>query len=286
MKLSSLLVCGLFLSFSAQSAVFNGDDRLERYQIKDSLVLNSAISSAALVPKVNIKIDKNEVIEVSKRTLNSTYGFCSDANFSDQLMLANCSAALIGEDLILTAGHCLDDKMDFGCDDYHVVFDYARIGNQKVKLRKENIYNCKEVIHYEFDFMSGSWIDLAIIKLDRKVRDREPIKVETRKIEVGEELFMIGHPLGLPQKVSKEGVVTRNDRNSDSFEHNLDTFSCNSGGPVFSKKTGNIIGVLVRGSGANFEKRGNCQDWYKAKSNDFSESNDLISLESVLRNIL
>lgn len=275
----------IFITHSAIAGVFGVDDRIDRYQIKDSTVLNAAISSAALVPKVNLSIEGDKVKYIDRK-LGKDFGFCSESKFSSNSAIANCSGALIGEDLILTAGHCIDDKMDFGCDDYSVVFDYARTSDSAVVLKKENIYNCKKILHYDFDFFNGTWIDLAVIKLDRKVMDRVPLKVETRKVEVGEEVFMVGHPLGIPQKVSQTGSVTSNTQSKNSYSHNLDTFSCNSGSPVFSKKSGNIIGVLVRGSGPNYVKNGDCYDWYKAKSKDFHETNDLLSIENILWDLL
>ena len=279
------LVIAIFHIQFVMAGVFGIDDRIDRYQITNPLIREAAISSAALIPKTRIDQSQEELV-VMQRSLVSGNGFCTEEKFANHLAIANCSAALIADDLVLTAGHCIDDSMDYGCDDYNIVFDYARTSDKQVKLQKKNIYNCKEIIHYDFDFFNGTWLDLAIIKLDRKVLDRRPLKVESRKMQVGEELFMVGHPLGVSQKVSQTGHVTRIDKNVNSYNHNLDTFSCNSGSPVFSKATGNIVGVLVRGSGPNYVKENGCNKWYQANEEDFHESNDLLSIKDLLRELL
>jgi V8-like Glu-specific endopeptidase len=56
---------------------------------------------------------------------------------------------------------------------------------------------------------------------------------------------VIGHPTGLPTKVSA-GANVRS-VNDVYFVANLDTFGGNSGSAVFNAETGEIEGILVRG---------------------------------------
>jgi V8-like Glu-specific endopeptidase len=63
-----------------------------------------------------------------------------------------------------------------------------------------------------------------------------------------QEVFVIGHPVGLPLKYAGNAKITDNSP-STYFSANLDTFGGNSGSPVFSMVDGKHIveGILVRG---------------------------------------
>jgi V8-like Glu-specific endopeptidase len=66
------------------------------------------------------------------------------------------------------------------------------------------------------------------------------------KINTNAKLVVIGHPSGLPQKVSDDGQILNN-KEEDFFVTNLDTFGGNSGSPVVDLNSGMIEGILVRG---------------------------------------
>jgi V8-like Glu-specific endopeptidase len=201
-------------------------------------------------------------------------GLCEDVRFFEQESLANCSASLISEDLILTAAHCIEEQGADKCGDYHVVFDYA-LGRPVEMFSAEQVYHCKEVLYYRFDSMSDVE-DLAVIRLDRKVPHRTPLRLAEEKPSVKDPVTLLGYPLGLPLKFVDDGEVTDVRPLNLSFRHNLDTFSCNSGGPTLNER-GEVVGVLVRGTSQNMQRRGprQCYDWGVAASKDFAESNTI-----------
>jgi V8-like Glu-specific endopeptidase len=89
--------------------------------------------------------------------------------------------------------------------------------------------------------------DYALIRLDRKVVGRTPLKYrKSGKIAEGQEIVVIGHPTGLPTKVAGGANVRENHRDV-FFNANLDTFGGNSGSAVFNADTGEVEGILVRG---------------------------------------
>jgi len=63
-------------------------------------------------------------------------------------------------------------------------------------------------------------------------------------IGFGTEVYMIGHPSGLPQKVAVNASV-RSLEGAAYFYTSLDAFQGNSGSPVFDRNTGEVIGILV-----------------------------------------
>ena len=118
-------------------------------------------------------------------------------------------------------------------------------GSGKVKIKRGNIFKCKKLIsqrltdaepvyapeeyaayqkcldmyYGEYAYMSCkpptplSWnytneADYALIQLNRRAWFRKPFKVRTEgEIALGTKLVVIGHPLGLPSKVTNNGEV-------------------------------------------------------------------------------
>lgn len=93
----------------------------------------------------------------------------------------------------------------------------------------------------------GKPADWAIVRLDRAVKDRPALAVNTGAgVKKDDEIFMIGHPMGLPAKVAGGEKVLAVDKTA--FHSHLDAYSGNSGSPVFNSKTNLIEGVLYRGA--------------------------------------
>ncbi|MES2528532.1 MAG: serine protease [Bdellovibrionota bacterium] len=264
----------LLLSLPAMAVIHGIDDRHETNDPGISALLSElALSSPMIVEKIRL-VPKGDHFE-AQGTLLSKIGFCPDARYAEQKSVARCSSSLVGEDLILTAGHCVDEDLKKWCSEYSVVFDF-KTGNTK-EIPKENVYHCKEVIYRVFDEPFGE--DLSLIRLSRKVTNRTPIKI-SNSLNVGEKLSMIGYPLGIPQKIVDDGEVTMTGPLKYSFRHTVDSFSCNSGGPLFNTR-GEQVGVLVRGTGQDFSNPENrkCYDWTLGKNSDYTEANSLLHLK-------
>ena len=71
----------------------------------------------------------------------------------------------------------------------------------------------------------------------------------------GTEIYIIGHPFGLPMKVAGNARVESIDDNY--FRASLDAFRGNSGSPVFRADTHAAIGIYVRGE-RSIEVVGGC----------------------------
>lgn len=266
----------LFLITQALAGIFGEDSRVEAYLQSSSAQLLRARATPALVRTEALSLVGDGSYLTKPRT-GADLRLCEDVRFADQPFVANCSASLIAEDLILTAAHCIDISGPTVCGNFKIVFDFAQ-GEDLQRFRADQVYECKKIEHYQFNPRDMKE-DLAVIRLDRAVTDRAPIELDLRVPKTGEELELLGYPLGLPLKLVAEGKVTSLQPDTMAFRHDLDTFSCNSGGPVFSKE-GKQIGVLVRGTTANLRTRAGerCQEWGQAKSTDWAEANTLTHL--------
>jgi V8-like Glu-specific endopeptidase len=265
----------------AHAGIFGADSRVEAYQA-DSEVYQRARATPALI-REEMLVKEGESY-IAKPISLQKMGMCSDTAFGAQKSLANCSASLIAPDIILTAAHCIETQGADKCGNYHIVFDYAE-GESTDRFNKEQVFHCKDVLYYKYDLWNDKE-DLAIIQLDRAVTDRAPIKLSSAGPKVSESVTLLGYPLGIPLKSVDDGVVSLVNAPQLSFRHNLDTFSCNSGGPVFNGE-GEQIGVLVRGTGTNFDTRpgAGCYDWGKSGEKDWAEANSLLHLKAIFKQL-
>lgn len=285
-----ILVFSLVASSQVVAQIFNGDDRMQVDDVVNGEVREVARSVVALVPSEKIK-RKNKMpfrnrYQITATSLAQEYHFCAEAKFNQEQRVANCSGALIGEDLVLTAAHCINENLEQGrmsCSDYHFVFDYkTKRGVMPKSFLEEQVYRCKSLVYHKLDMASGE--DLAIVRLDRKVKGRKVLPVKlSLEAQIGDEIYMLGFPLGIPMKYT-QGHINYFDQKKMSFVHDLDAFSVNSGSPVFNAYH-EIIGVLVRGTGANYSKTQNgCYDWAIARPSDSTEANTLETLLKVFKN--
>lgn len=225
--------------------VYGDDNRKDVYESTDALYRDLASSTAAMIENSNMtQMNLAETVKIVSKTLEQR-GVCSDEKFAKQLTAASCSGFLVGEDLLVTAGHCVESMAD--CQNYSWVFDYAHLTSEvnKHEVDKNNVYKCVSIIERKLDRATRD--DYALVKLDRSVHGKVPLKFRTQgKIADNTQLVVIGHPTGLPTKIADEAFV-RTNRNSYYFVTNLDTFGGNSGSAVFDSKTGEVEGILVRG---------------------------------------
>lgn len=255
-----ILVSSLVLSASvalarvgAAKVVYGEDDRLDVVQVKNKLHAQLSLSTAAMVLSSDIKTSGNSCSLDFNETLETRMNVCPTERFSQQAVGALCSGFLVGSDILVTAGHCLKSLAQMGystpesvCRAFSWVFNYDidRAGrNPLTGLTRADVYKCKSVINAT---LTNSQ-DFAVIKLDRKVTGRQPLKFRTTgKIASGATLVVIGHPSGLPTKVAAGARVLQNSTRT-TFGASLDTFHGNSGSAVFDAKTGLLEGILVQG---------------------------------------
>lgn len=229
---------------ATDKVIYGTDDRKDLFELKNNLYRSLAQATAGMIPVDQVIPQNNGGYKIIGTRLQDD-GICADAKFAKQITAANCSGFLVGEDLLVTAGHCIEELSD--CSRYQWVFNYSIDVSQKQDflVSKDDVYACTEIIERALDRTTMD--DYALVRLERKVLGHIPLKFRTTgKIANNAQLVVIGHPSGLPTKVA-DGAGVRVNSNNFFFQSNLDTFGGNSGSAVFDAKSGLVEGILVRG---------------------------------------
>lgn len=247
MKKILLSVCAFGMLSNAfasnEKVIYGKDNRMDVYETTNATYLELAKSTAAQIPFTSLSMTEGDDVQVVGRTMQSR-NICAKERFSQQITAARCSGFLVGEDLLVTAGHCITNDAD--CANFAWVFDYriTSASQTSVSVKKDDVYKCSKIISRSLDNSTKN--DFALIKLDR-VSNRAPLKFRTEgKVANDAKLLMIGHPTGLPTKI-EDGAQVRNNSNSIYFIANTDSYGGNSGSAVFNLATNEVEGILVRG---------------------------------------
>ena len=235
--------------------IYGNDDRLDINSSPDRLYRHLANSTFALIKKNKLKSirdGRSYTLSEKVKSLKEQMMLCEGEKFAEQPAAAHCSGFLIGPDLVMTAGHCVQDSrgmkpIEEVCSEIFLTLDYKETNPDnpfEIEFPKENVFSCKRVLVNKYE---GRGLDYAIIQLDRKVLTREPLELRTEgKLTLGEDLTIIGYPWGIPGKIADDARVLHND-DDRYFGASLDSFQGNSGSAVFNSKSGLVEGILVRG---------------------------------------
>ncbi len=255
-----IIIFALAMSLQAFSAVFGIDDRVsikpgsQGYELSRSTAI--AVLSSNFEPttpgKIKLLVDKFE------------QWVCPEVRFTKQNSLSYaCTGFLVEPDLIVTAGHCMvntgesQHETELYCKAFSWLFDYNETTHAE-DISADNLYKCKEVIYAVKD-EHAPFRDYALVRLNRTVKGRTPFKINANPVKSTDVFGMIGYPMGLPAKLSKNGRILTNNTNRHSFLTNLDAFEGNSGSGVFNTRN-EIVGILVGGTpSANTLTNGKCE---------------------------
>lgn len=100
----------------------------------------------------------------------------------------------------------------------------------------------------------GGETDIALVRVP-ELAGTKPMKIKRAKAEVGDEVIAFGSPLGLENTVTT-GIISGVDRDfdldpymyEDAYQISAPIAPGNSGGPLVSKETGEVIGINSAGA--------------------------------------
>lgn len=276
-KLMILMMCFQVSGLLAQDenkVIYGDDNRVDVPDYHDGEIRELARSTVALF-RSSAVTSIGELLQVDTETLREDLNVCSGERFREQPASAFCSGFLVAPDKIVTAGHCITSQS--ACNTVRFIFDYAKNeqGSINTTFSADKVYKCSEILGHKLE---STGIDYAIIKLDREVTDRRPLKLSNNQnLSTGDQLFVIGHPSGLPTKIADGANVMSMHTSRGHFKASLDTYGGNSGSAVFNQRTLEVEGILVRGV-KDYVERNNCiRSNYIGQNEGSGESCSLIS---------
>lgn len=229
----------------APMVIYGEDGRIDTFQSKSALHKKLAQGTAAQISNASLKV-RGTTVELLGEPLSSMPGpqnhpLCAKERFHDQPTASECSGFLVADNILVTAGHCMQTAAR--CSGLSWVFNYKVSSSTQtaVSVAANDVYKCKRVIKQALNTNTAT--DFAIIELDRP-NPGKALKLAKVAPTVGTPIFMIGHPSGLPQKITTGAKVIK--VVGSSFRTDLDAFGGNSGSSVFNA-AGEIVGILVNG---------------------------------------
>lgn len=265
----------LLLTPFSEATIYGTDDRKEASDVPAAVTLAPSI---AMMQGDNffLKNESNNTYDLDFPLASdhfSQVGICEDEKFADQKAgYLNCTGFLVAEDVMITAGHCMiyshsplpniviENEKTPMCESFNWLFDYQRTQNKAESITgipADNVYRCEKVIYAELfgypldaqgeillpiDPVLGQ--DFAIIKLDRKVVGRKPLKLSDAPIALMDSVYTIGYPMGLPLKYTGNAKAL-NVSFGNYVVSDLDVIGGNSGGPLFNSAN-EVAGIVVR----------------------------------------
>ncbi|HKY38440.1 MAG TPA: serine protease [Polyangiaceae bacterium] len=252
MTSTAMLICAACGPVAAHdlrrdAIVYGEDDRLEFYEIPEAaqrdLVRGSAV---ALLPReVAELVATGRTSEVM--TWGEAAGLCAEEPFANQPAAGFCSGVLVGPALVLTSEHCISMAP---LHDWVVTFDYYLVTEETLQVDSDDVFDVERVVAVGVrDDTAEEQLDFALVELSGQAGPRRsPAAVYTSPPQpsVGQRLYSISAPGGVPLKWDAGGSVVGIREQDDYFIADTDTSQGSSGSGVFDDRFG-LLGVLSRG---------------------------------------
>jgi V8-like Glu-specific endopeptidase len=222
--------------------IYYTESRIDWYEIPENNPIRSISNQVACL------IDKDKMIQLEDGryqiiapTLFDFYNVCTTENFNKQSVAGFCSGFAVSNDKVVTAGHCLGGR---SLGDIRIVFGYKMYTADSIQLvfNAEDVFTPTSVVASR----NSNADDFAVITVNKPIPPARVASIRNADVVQGEDVYVMGHPCGLPLKVAAGARVVTNNAQK-YFTADLDTFGGNSGSPVYDNRH-NVVGILVRGA--------------------------------------
>lgn len=176
--------------------------------------------------------------EVKLHCFQTFYNLCPFSRFANESLVRDAwSGFLVSKRHVMTARHTLNGPLE----GLHVAFGLSAFANRDgyLDLPRRN--------HYRVVGLAGSNpdCDTVCLELDRPVEDVEPVCLQATKAAADSDVLLVGHPRGLALKLARGHVRQAATDGSGTFTAVVDAYGGQSGAPVFSAESRQVVGMLL-----------------------------------------
>lgn len=208
--------------------------------------------------------------------------------FGSQLAPGKGTAFLASKTAAFTAGHCVltggGNPVDLTT--LRLVFNFvaANVGSPAIPIEKTNVFGIKRIVFAEYIYTGkkeSKRRDWALVELDRKADGISPLRIDfTTKMPATADIYMLGHPAGLPMKYA----VGTHVRSATPFLSSTDlvSYAGNSGGPWLNATSGFVCGIHVTGPRPEYRRMASGR-FTTCESTDPSGAQPMIQLKNAHR---
>lgn len=260
-----------------QEVVYGADDRLEYYEV-DAEMQALARAAVTFVGGRSLDEERDGTLTYVGGTLGDHEELCPGERFAEQPTASGCSASLIDDRLVMTAGHCVGGN---SCPDTYFGFGYY-YESQGVfpAITFDDVYTCNRVVAYS----DGRGGDYAVVELDRAVTFADPLDVDTSGVARGDQLILMGFPSTIPLKIAANATVVQSS-DGIQFGGTVDAFSGNSGSAVLGSD-GRAVGILVAGNeDYAYDRSSGCYRVNELPSNGSDGAEQITDIRAVITSL-
>ncbi|MBY0383879.1 hypothetical protein K2X05_01860, partial [bacterium] len=227
----AIFILVVFYQWNSDAIIFGQDNRRDViFDIQKNRDLAPAIAMSVGAPYILPQNNNTFNLDFYLASDSFNVGLCPEEKFSKQYAnWLNCTGFLVTEDVMVTAGHCMifnhsgvepalvEHGVTTMCNDFDWIFDFKAGYQGQVSLvdydLSQQTVRCAEVLHAEItpDVLTKNGVavgeyglDFSIIRLERPMMNRKPLKISAQVPRIGERVFAVTYPSGLPMKVASQ----------------------------------------------------------------------------------
>ena len=129
-----------------REVIYGEDTRRDLYQVDEPALATLARTSImAMISESNVNVSSDGAVTLLGGTLQRRYQLCEGQRYGDQITASSCSATLIDDDVIVTAGHCVELQAE--CETKRFVLGYHMESESDLApLTAGDVFSCQQLI--------------------------------------------------------------------------------------------------------------------------------------------
>lgn len=233
--------------------LYGWDDRLDFYQIPESEVRENSMAVGLLVKKT-----KNRTGPVVRSHFGSGSNYCKYLRYFWHPTVVNilATAFFVGPSTLFTASHTLNG-FDPIWHDLSFIQGFALTNDLEVSSAANSLIEFdvdKNNIIHKGSGKKGTSEDYAILRTLKPGKNHIGFPKKPPSGLIGRNVYMLGHPLGLPLKYAFNSKIISVD--DHIFKAEIDAYNFNSGSPLIDSDSHELLGIFVSGEKGTRNKRG------------------------------